>query len=96
VDPRAIVRPEGLSQLKFPLTPSGIEIAAFRRLVVPCLNQVRHHVPSLPPPILLLLAGQIENVLFRKKKEKVVFVICLAHVCCRVHGNASGNDGLVL
>jgi hypothetical protein len=41
--PRAIVRLEGLVQLRNPLTSSGIEPATFR-LVVYCHNQLRYHV----------------------------------------------------
>jgi hypothetical protein len=45
VDPRPIVRPEGLGQWKFPMTPLEIETATFR-LVAQCFNQVRHPAPQ--------------------------------------------------
>ena len=43
VEPRAIVRPEGLCQWKFPVVSSGIEAVTFR-LEARCLNRLPHHV----------------------------------------------------
>jgi hypothetical protein len=45
VDPRATVRPKGLSKWKILVTPSGIEPAT-SRLEVQCLNQLRQRVPQ--------------------------------------------------
>ena len=80
VEPRTVVQPEGVSQLKIPITQSGIEPATFRRVAL-CLTQLRHptlwrvgHLISFDPPLLslrpcfqaLLLTYLLHGVLLEK------------------------------
>jgi hypothetical protein len=46
VDPKVIVRPEGLCQWKIPVTPLGIKPATFW-IAVQCLNKLHYCVPLL-------------------------------------------------
>jgi hypothetical protein len=75
VDPRAIVRPEGLSHWKIPVTPSGIEPATCR-LVAQCLNQLRHRVP----PALWRYRGEMTSDQQTVPRDFVHFVILPLHV----------------
>jgi len=45
VDFRAIMQPEGVSQWKNPMIPSGTEPATYQ-LITQCLNQLSHRVPQ--------------------------------------------------
>jgi hypothetical protein len=84
VDPRTIVRMEGLGQFRSPMTSSGFDPATFQ-LVAQCLNQLRYRVPPLYLRAILIETSHpclgVPGNLFFPGFQIKSHVSTLIHVC---------------
>ena len=83
VQPRAVVRLEGLRQWKIAIPPLGMKPATFR-LAAQYLNQLRHRVPPPPP------STKVKNVISLTSTPRYITQSRLGYV-----GGSGSNNVLV-